>query len=146
MFVRVLMLIGVVVGFGGAARASEEEFLTWNEVRIVMAERKDTGQVVFTAKMAGRKFAHIDIAAFGKQYKLDNEHLDKLSGFPLSSLVTTHEAGHERLGGQSIHFKLKAIQYDARGRLIDRSIVLSVTRGKGVEVSGPQERLLEEKK
>ena len=145
MFVRLLIFTWAALALVGVARASEEEFLPWSEVRIVMAERKETGQVVLTAKMAGGKFGQIDIEAFGKQHKAEREHLEKLNGFPLSSLVTTHEAGYERLGGHTIHFKLKTIQYDAAGRLIEKNVVLLLSHGKGLEVSGPRERVLKEK-
>src|SRR5262245_8356772 len=98
MFFRVLLFASLVVpGVEGRLRASEEEFLTWSEVRIVGAERKDTGKVVFSAKTAGKNYEAVTIEAFGKQFTVAKEDLQKLNGFPLNSLAITHEAGYERL-------------------------------------------------
>jgi hypothetical protein len=58
---------------GGTVMASEEEFLSWSEVRIVGPERKDTGKVIFIAKTAGEKYGEVSIEAFGKTYTLDKE-------------------------------------------------------------------------
>jgi hypothetical protein len=143
--IRILAASALAVVLSGGLQASEEEFLEWSEVRIVAPERKDTGRVVFFAKTAEAKFAAIQIEAFGKKYEVEKEHLEKLAGFPLHSLATTHEAGYERLGGHTVHFKLKTIQYDPAGRLVEDRVVLSVSRGRGVAVSGPQRHVIKEK-
>ncbi|MCI0378358.1 MAG: hypothetical protein L0215_12185 [Gemmataceae bacterium] len=140
-----IVALGLLFTFGHVCHASEEEFLIWSEIRIVTPERPDTGKVVFTAKMAGPKFHELLVVAFGKEHKATKEHLEKLSGFPLSSLVTTHEAGYEQLGGHTVHFKLKSIRYDRTGRLVEDRVRLSVSRGKGMEVFGPEQRVLKEK-
>jgi hypothetical protein len=137
-----------VLAAGNRWHASEEEFLPWSEVRIVGAERKQTGKVVFSAKMAADKFQEVSLEAFGKQSALAKEDLQKLNGFPLSSLVTTHEAGYEVLGGHTVHFKLKKVYYDKPGEimaaLIEESITVSVSRGKGLKARAPTQRVLKQ--
>jgi hypothetical protein len=132
----VLLVASLVVLWGaGGLRASEEEFLPWCEVRIVGAERKDTGQVIFTAKVAGEKYQDVTIEAFGKQFTLAKEDLRKLNGLPLNSLAITHEAGYESLGGHTVHFKMKVAYHDKTGSLIEERVALSVSRGKGLTIS-----------
>jgi hypothetical protein len=140
---RVLLFVFVVLmGVGGGLRASEEEFLTWSEVRIVGAERKDTGKVVFSAKTAGDKYQEVNIEAFGKQFTVAKEDLQKLNGLPLNSLTITHEAGYEKLGGHMVHFKMKLVFYDKIGTLIEERVALSVSHGKGLAISERKQNVL----
>ena len=116
---------------------SEEESLVWNDVRIVSPEREDTGKVVFAAKSANGRFETITIEAFGKTHVVDRDDLNKLSDFPLGSLRTTHEAGYERLGGHTIHFKMSYVKYDEQKRLFEHRVTLSVSKGRGIAITGP---------
>jgi hypothetical protein len=144
---RVLLFASVVLlGVEGPLRASEEELLRWSEVRIVGVEREDTGKVVFSAKTAGEKYQDVTIEAFGKQFPVAKEDLPKLNGLPLNSLAITHEAGYERLGGHTVHFKMKVVYYDKAGRLIEERAALSVSRGKGLTISERNQHVLKESK
>lgn len=136
-FWLMLLLIGAYVSAGGTLSASEEEFLEVADVRIVAAERADTGKVVLAAKLAGGSVKEMTVEAFGKKYVLEQGQLDKLAGFPLTSLVMTHEAGYERLGGHTVYFKLKRSFPDANGRVVERKVVVSVSKGKGLAVAMP---------
>src|SRR5262249_34492040 len=129
--------IGMVV-LGAWSYASEEEFLPWSEVRIVAPEIKDVGTDVLSAKTDGEKYREMSVEAFGKRYALNKEQLDKLSGFPLSSLRTTHEAGYERLGGHTVYLQLKKLTYDGDRRQVEDRVVVSVSKGRGLAVSGPR--------
>jgi hypothetical protein len=120
-----------------ASYASEEEFLTWNEVRIVSPQRDDTGQVVFAAKVEGETYREINIEAFGKKYAVGKEDLAKLAAFPLSSLVTTHEAGFARTGGHMVHFKLKKSLNDPDGKLVEQKAAVTISQGQGLSVAAP---------
>jgi hypothetical protein len=113
--------------------ASEEEFLEYSEIRVVSPERKDTGKVVFAAKASEDKILAVNVEAFGKKFDVAKEDLEKLAGFPLSSLVITHEAGYERTGGHMVHFKLKkrSVQKD---QLVEEQALISVTVKKGLSV------------
>lgn len=131
-----------LAAFGGPwLLASEEEHLVWQEVKITSPERKDTGKVVFSAKTDGKAYLSIDIEAFGKSHAVPKEMLEKLADFPLSSLTTTHEAGYERLGGHMVHFKLKRVDFTTRVPR-ESTITLSITKGRGVTLSGPSQKPL----
>ena len=111
---------------GGQVSASEEEYLDqYSEFRVVGTERKDTGKVVFAAKADREKILSVSVEAFGKKYSLSNEELEQISGFPLSSLTISHEAGYERTGGHMVHFRLKSGGEKA---------LISVTETKGMSV------------
>lgn len=133
-FVAVSLVILVAVP---QLTGSEEEFLMWNEVRIVSPEREDTGKVVFAAKSDNGRYDAITIEAFGKTHVVGPDDLKKLSHFPLGSLRTTHEAGYERLGGHTIHFKLTYLKYDEQKRLFEHRVTLSVSKGRGIAITGP---------
>lgn len=128
-----------------AAHASEEEFLGWSEVRIVGVERNDVGRVSFAAEVRDDAWRKVEAEAFGKKFSLDAQQCERLRGFPLSSIKTTHEAGYEQLGGHTVHFKFSRILYrDAD--LVEADVVISISRGKGLVVSEPRERVLGQRK
>jgi hypothetical protein len=131
-----------LVGFTPLA-ASEEEHLVWQEVKITAPERKDTGKVVFSAKTdaEGQAYVSIEIEAFGKMHKVPKETLDKLAAYPLSGLATSHEAGYERLGGHTVHFKFKKLDFTADVPR-ESTMTLSVSKGRGVTLSGPSQKPL----
>jgi hypothetical protein len=135
-----LALVPLALLQGRALQASEEEFLEYSEVRIVFMEREDTSKVVLVAKAGEEKLKEVTIEAFGKKYVVEQAQLDQLSGFPLSSLVVTHEGGYERLGGHMIHFKFKKVHVAGEGRLIEEKVRLSVSKGKGISVVASQPR------
>jgi hypothetical protein len=141
---RLLSLALAVVALSGLASASEEEFLEWSEVRIVAPEREDTGKVAFSARIAGDKYHEVKIEAFGKEFTLDKEHRAALDGFPLNSLRLTHEAGYERLGGHTVSCQLKKTHYDAEKRLVEDRVVISVTKTRGLALTGPKRRVIKE--
>jgi hypothetical protein len=144
MFTRVFLVAFLLTLGAGGLRASEEEVLPWSEVRIVGAEQKETGTVVFSAKLAGQQYKEVLLEAFGKQFTLAKEDLPKLAGFPLNSLAITHEAGYEKLGGHTVYFKLKRVFSDPMARIVEERIVLSVSRGKGLAISERKQQVLKE--
>src|SRR5688572_29140877 len=120
-------LLAFVVVAGPAAYASEEEFLGWAEVRIIGAEREDVGRVTFTAEVRDDAWRKVEAEAFGKKFSLDPKQCERLRGFPLSSIKTTHEAGYEQLGGHTVHFKFRKTFYrDAN--LVEADVVISISR------------------
>jgi hypothetical protein len=121
----------------GSAAASEEEFLTWSEVRITFPEREDTGKVVLSVKTNAGKYEEMKIEAFGKTFELGRAELNQLHDFPLNSLVTTHEAGYPKLGGHTIHFKLKRLQYNEQQQMMEHHVIVGISKGKGLAVTGP---------
>jgi hypothetical protein len=137
-----LMAFLTVLAASGRLTGSEEEFLPWTEVRIVGAEREDSGLVVFSAKTKGDEYLEVKIDSFGKQFALAKEDLQKLSGMPLNSLVITHEGGFALTGGHMVHFKLKKVHVDAAGQVIERKALVSVSRGLGLSVGEPKDQIV----
>jgi hypothetical protein len=111
-------------------------------VRIVSPEREDTGKVVFDAKVDGDKLLEVNIEAFAKKYSVEEQDLRKLDGFPLSSLVITHEPGYAELGGHTVHFKFRRTTYK-EGKPIYESIMVDVSKGKGLKISDSRQEVSE---
>lgn len=141
---NILSLLLVFLFAFSSASASEEEFLPWKEVKIVCAENSETGKVVFDAQTDGNAYKFVSITTFGKQFKLDGPQLSKLKRFPLSSLSITHEAGYEQLGGHTVHFKMKYHRYQAP-KVVEGRVVISVSKGKGLEIHGPETKEFSQK-
>jgi hypothetical protein len=76
-----------------------------------------------------------------KSHAVPKEMLEKLAEYPLSSLATTHEAGYERLGGHTVHFKLKRVDFTTRVPR-ESTVTLSVSKGRGITLSGPSQKPL----
>jgi hypothetical protein len=132
-FLAVLLLGTAVVC------ASEEEFLPWQEVRIVSAERPETGKVELMAVADTNGHRQVEIVAFGKKHTVPAADLAKLRRFPLDSLRLTHEAGYEELGGHTVHLRLKR-ENCIPGGYVEETVVISVSRGKGLAISEPRQR------
>jgi hypothetical protein len=128
-----------------AVSASEEEFLPWQEVRIVCAERPETGKVELLAVADTNGYRQVEIVAFGKKHALPAADLAKLRGFPLSDLHLTHEAGYAELGGHTVHLRLTRVWYEA-GQLLEETLVVSVSKGKGLALNEPRRRVLQERR
>ena len=125
-----LLTIVISLSLTSVLGASEEESLFSTEVKIVF-NADQTVPVVFTAKVSPGKHMEtlgdcqeVTIEAFGKRHVLDKFQCAKLNGFPLSSLRVTHEAGYERIGGHTIHFRMKNAN--------DDTVIVSVSKGQGL--------------
>jgi hypothetical protein len=134
---RTVLVLSSMLAVAATASASEEEFVVWQQVKIVSPAYKETGTVVFDAQTDGETSRAVSIRAFDKDFKLDDAQLSKLKGFPLSSLSITHEAGYERLGGHTVHFKMKRVFYQAP-KTREEHIRISISKGKGLEIFGPE--------
>ena len=134
----------LVAACAGSVAASEEESLPWSELRIVGPEREDTGRVVFVAEARDGGWRVARIEAFGRRFSLDREQQARLAGFPLSSVETTHEVGYELLGGHTVYFKFDKLEW-RDDRLIRSEVVISISRGRGLRVDGPKQRVVRSK-
>jgi hypothetical protein len=114
------------------APASEEEFAVWSSVEVTTTEIPHFGKVDVTAKADNERIAGLKITAFGKTHTLDGKGLEKISGFPLSSMRITHEAGYEELGGYTMHIKFRRTYYDSAKKLRDETAVISVSEKNGL--------------
>ena len=142
---RHLAFLLVFLIAGSAAHASEEEFLGWSEGRIVGIECDDVGRVTFSTEVRDDAWRNVEAEAFGKKFSLDAQQCERLRGFPLSSIRTTHEAGYEQLGGHTVYFSFRRTFYrDAD--MVEADVVISISRGKGLVVSEPRERVVNKTK
>jgi hypothetical protein len=123
----------------GATFASEEEFLDWTSVSVQVEETPGAGEISVSATVESGVWRSFTINAFGKIHALNEDELSGLSGFPLSSMRTTHEQGYEELGGYTVHFRFEKIFYSEEGELISEIIYVSVNR-EGLSVLEPRAR------
>lgn len=131
---------GIILGLAllsGMTFASEEEFLGWSSASVQLSGTRDAGQVCVNAAEESGTWSSFAISAFGKVHQLSDEELAMLSGFPLSSLRTTHEQGYEELGGYTIHFRFERTFYRPSYELVSEIIYVSVNR-TGLSVSEPR--------
>ncbi|RUL70505.1 hypothetical protein [Dyella choica] len=66
----------------------------------------ESGNVTITGKQGNGGISELTIMAFGKQFKLDGEQLDKVKGFAVNGLQLSYEAGYKELGGRTIYIVL----------------------------------------
>ena len=129
-----LALFTMVVIPAITATASEEDFLAWTSVVVQCGKTPEAGDISCEIKAGEKGWEKFVIQAFGKTHTLPAADLVKLSGFPLSSLQTTHEAGYEELGGYSVNFRFDRTFYNSDKKLVTEIIYVSVTK-KGFAVS-----------
>lgn len=130
---RITLMLLLLVS---ATFASEEEFLDWTSAVVEVAETPEAGEIRVSATTEGGEWSGLAITAFGETHDLSNADLAKLSGFPMSSLRTTHEQGYEELGGYTVHFRFDRTFYNAESELVSEIIYVSVNR-EGLSMSGP---------
>ena len=111
------------------ALSSEEDFLDWEKATI-----QCNPSVSCSLEVRDGHWRKFQIRAFGKTNDLTEADLEKLNGFPLSSLRTTHEAGYPELGGYTIHFSFWRTYYENGTNLVHEKLYVSVTTN-GVQIS-----------
>ena len=122
-----------------AAFASEEEFLDWTSATVQVAETPQAGEISVSATVESGVWSAFTVNAFGRTHILDEDELSMLSGFPLSSMRTTHEQGYEELGGYTVHFRFNRTFYSEESELVSEIVYVSVNR-EGLSLSGPWTR------
>lgn len=134
-----MILCGVVACTAMGAHASEESYVSWNRVRIESNGDPVTGMIRFEAGVDGEMWKSVRAFAFGRTYDLSTGQVARLRGYPLNSLVITHEAGYKELGGHTVHFKLSR-QYYEKKLLREKRLYISISKGKGLEIHEPEMR------
>lgn len=119
--------------------ASEEEFLDWTSASVQVSETSEAGELSVIAALESGAWSSFTINVFGKTHVLSDGELSALSGFPLSSMRTTHEQGYEELGGYTVHFRFDRTFYNEENELVSEIIYVSVNRD-GLSVSEPRAR------
>lgn len=117
-----------------AAFASEEDHLPWRDVGVECFEHAQTGKVSVKARADARGVSSFVLHAFGKDHALSKAQLQQIRSFPLESLQVTHEAGYSRLGGHTVHARLRKGEETAR---------VSVAKAGGLKVSIDRSALYE---
>ncbi len=109
--------------------------MRWRAVQIDCFETSETGRVGIAANVDDKNLASLRVTAFGQSFNLSPFDLKKINLFPLDSLKITHEAGYAELGGHTVHFKFQRAYYDKDQKLHNEVAVVSVSKGKGLEVA-----------
>ncbi len=120
--------------------ASEEEFVPWQSVTVKSPELSVVGIVTVEASTQGGAYQKLTVTAFGRSHALAAAELKRLEGFPLSSLILTHEAGYAALGGHTLHLKFSRTSYDEARMPVKETIVLSVPKDAALTVSETKSR------
>jgi len=134
---KIAVLLLALVLSTVVAMASEESLLGWTSAVVRCGHTREAGDVsceMDTGEDGWKKFV---IQAFGTTHTLTAADLRKLKNFPLSSLRTTHEAGYERSGGHTVHFRFNRTFYNDDRKLMTEIIYVSATK-TGVTVSDPR--------
>ena len=133
MSINILMLITIF----STLSATASDFLEWSSAVIQCRKTPEAGEISCKIKTnEDAVWSEFVIQAFGKIYALSATDLKKLTGFPLSSLHTTHEAGYERFGGYTISFHFDRTFYTSEKKLITEIIHVCVTTNR-ISVSDP---------
>jgi hypothetical protein len=114
--------------------ASEEDFLEWTSAKLALATSKEAGETMLEASVSQGKWKEFVLTAFSKEFRLSEDQLAKLEGFPLSSITATHEAGYESIGGYFIYFHLDYLYATADRVFTENKIVVSFNR-KGIRLT-----------
>jgi hypothetical protein len=129
---KTLMITVVCLLLGFRAFASEEEFAIWSSVEIT-SNIERAGLVRVSGDAKDGRITSLLIVAFGRTNTVSGEHLKKISLYPLSDMKITHGAGYERLGGYSVHVRLRRITYDSDKKLHDETAIITVTEMSGLQ-------------
>jgi len=129
------LLLVVSLSLSSYASGSEEEYAVWSRVAIQCEACGKAGDVAIEATVNEGAYRSMKITAFGREHVLDGKAAEQLAGFPLSSIRVTHEAGYPRVGGYSVHLRLKRLIYDEKKTLVEERALLTVCEEKPGEVS-----------
>lgn len=134
------MKLNVILGLllislsAGGARASEEDYLEWQAIKIDCFENSQTGKVKISARIAGRGIAAFTVTAFGREYEVPRDGLARIKDYPLNSLRTSHEAGYPQLGGHVVYARMRRSVRDKDGKPRTEEALVSVNKEKGLSV------------
>ena len=115
--------------------ASEEELVPWQSVSITSPEMPVVGAIVVQASTQNETYQKLEVTAFGRVHALTANDLKQLDGFPLSSLLLTHEAGYVQLGGHTVYLKFRRSFYNKAKKLVRESVMISIPENAALTVS-----------
>ena len=132
---RILYLFLFFAAFQLTSVASEEEFVPWQSVSITSPEIPVVGVIVVHASTQNDTYKKLEVTAFGRVHALTANDLKQLEGFPLSSLILTHEAGYVQLGGHTVYLTFRRTFYNKAKKLVQESVMISVPKNAALTVS-----------
>lgn len=114
--------------------SSEEDFLGWQSVTIgLKTPGKNKDVEVIASQNRQFEFDKFLIKIDGTEYKLNENQLKQLNGYPLSSISLTHEAGYEKVGGYTIGIRLTNRFYQ-KDTLINNIVRISINK-RGLSIT-----------
>jgi hypothetical protein len=129
-----LFLLLVLNGGASSCFGSEEDHVPWKSVVIEAEATPETGEVRVTATAKKDEVTSLRIHAFNREESLGEADLGKLRGYPLASIVITREPGYERIGGYTVHARLKRTRSDTSKKLKTEVIVISLPKKGTIKV------------
>lgn len=114
--------------------SSEIDFLGWQSVTIGLktpGENKDVK--VIASQNRQFEFDKFLIKIDGTEYKLNEDQLKLLNGYPLSSISLTYEVGNEKVGGDTIGIRLTKRFYQ-KDTLINNIVRISINK-RGLSIT-----------
>ncbi|HSI64511.1 MAG TPA: hypothetical protein VLE43_15390 [Candidatus Saccharimonadia bacterium] len=130
---RLLFLLLLALA-SGPAMGSEESFVPWQSVVIKADGTPETGTIRVEASTGEQGLASLRIHAFGREETVGKADLEKLRGYPLASIVITHEPGYESIGGHTVNVRLKRTQYNEAKELKTEVMVISLPKNAALRV------------
>lgn len=116
---------------GSWAIASEEDYAIWSSVDLA-SNIHCAGMVKVSGRADDGRITSLKIVAFGRTNAISGEDLKVISSFPLDGVKLSHGPGYERLGGYSVHVRLRRIAYDSDRTLQDDTAIITVTEKDGL--------------
>jgi hypothetical protein len=110
--------------------ASETEFLQWEKVSIKFADKNS-----IEVETDGISYKSFIIKAFGKEFSLALEDLEKLRRLPISSLSAFSEAGYEETGGYTMTLALNSSYFRRHGEAHRVAKIIVQESGYSIELS-----------
>jgi hypothetical protein len=94
--------------------------------------------VTVEAATQGDAYQKLTVDAFGRTHALAAADLERLEGFPISSITLTHGAGYVQLGGHTLQVKFSRTSYNEAKKLVQETIIISVPKDATLSISGPK--------
>ena len=130
---RTLFLLLLALTCGPAA-GSEEDIRSWQSVAIKADGTQETGNIRVEAEVNADVYGSFRMHAFGREESLGKADLEKLRGYPLSSISITSEPGYESIGGYTVHARLKRTFYDDAKKLKAEVTIVSLPKKGTIKV------------
>ncbi len=128
---KIGVLIAVFILLSSFAFASQEGALKLSSFLLQSEGIGESGSVTVQGTIAEtNKIIHLSINAFGKDYKVPDEELEKIPNAFYNGIQLSYEKGYESLGGKNIHIIL--LSGFTSG--IDKRVLISLTENGNIDI------------